>query len=188
MLSTSTKRWVIGLVALLIILLAILLAWFFRTHSSPKVAATVSTKTAPAVSATSSGTTTNIPAPVSSSAITLSAEAKLFIERYGSFSSQANDANLKDVLPLMTDALAGKTEAIINQTKTPSATFYGVSVRTVTVNVNAVDDTAGTAMVTVGAQLQETKGNAAPIVRYQTAVLTFKKIGADWKVDSVTWK
>lgn len=121
------------------------------------------------------------------SSATLQAQAKLFAERYGSFSTEANYQNLKDLMPVMTDAFAAQTAANIKNM--PVATeYYGVTTRVVAVKTDALDEAAGTATLTLGTQRQETKGTAAATVKYQNLVLMFKQVGTEWKISSAVWQ
>lgn len=118
----------------------------------------------------------------------IQADAKGFTERYGSFSTEAQYANLRDVMPMMTAAFAAETQRTI--ANAPAATeYYGVTTRAVSVTVSLLDETAGTATVTIGTQRQETKGSArTSTVRYQDLILTYQRVGTDWKVSSATWR
>lgn len=178
------KRWIALAVFLIVLVVAILLALFVRPGAktptpAPSVATAPSAPAAPPA----------VPAvpPVPPTATSVQMVSKLFAERYGSYSTEADFANLTDTLPLMTDAFAAKTRAVIQSSKIPTA-FYGVTTRAVTLSVSALDASAGTARVAVSTQRVETVGNAAPVTKYQTLNLTLLKVGADWKVDSATWK
>ena len=79
---------------------------------------------------------------------------KTFVTRYGSYSSEAECANLGDVLPLMTESFAATTQKMIDGCEAPEE-YYGVSTSIVTVSVDEKDETAGTAQVTVMTQREE---------------------------------
>lgn len=178
-----SKRFLALVVIFIVVIAAILLALFFRPRPSGAPAQVPVTQTTPSVA---------VPAPTPTqeqqaqkSAVALQAVAKLFTERYGSFSTEAQYANLTDVLPLMTESLAEQTRAVINAAK-PSVVFYGVSTRAVTVKVG--ERTATSATVTVSTQRVETKGTAAPATKYQDLILSLEKAGEDWKVAAATWR
>ncbi len=125
---------------------------------------------------------------VRTSASDVTSLSKTFVTRYGSFSNEANFANLQDVLPLMSESFAGKTQELINESEAPLE-YYGVSTSIVTVTVESKDDTAGTAQVTAMTQREEAVGSPQNItVKYQTIILTFVMEGGSWKVDSATWQ
>ena len=191
MMSPKTRRnLLVAILVLLLLLLAFLLWWFLR----PEPVAPVVTPPAP---------TTTLPATDTESAseireqreqeeradtASLQSASKTFAERYGSYSTEANFANLTDVLPLMTKAYATTTAAYIATAVSPK-TYYGVTTRVITVKVDAEDDTAGTAQVTLTTQREEAKGSVQSVtVKYQDLVLSFEKEGGEWKVSNAVWK
>ncbi|MDG1949683.1 MAG: hypothetical protein P8J32_02555 [bacterium] len=113
--------------------------------------------------------------------------SKTFVTRYGSYSNEANFANLSDVLPLMSDGFASETEGFIESAVAPEE-YYGVTTHIVTVKVEEEDDELGVATVRVSTQREEAIGSTQNVeVRYQDILLTFVKESASWKVDSATW-
>lgn len=120
----------------------------------------------------------------SSDVISLS---KTFVERYGSYSNEADFSNLEDVLPLMSSSFADETQKFIDET-TPSQNHYGISTQVITVNVESEDISGGTVRVLVNTQRQESIGSPQnSTVMYQEIELNFVKEGGVWKVDSATW-
>lgn len=114
--------------------------------------------------------------------------SKSFVTRYGSYSNEANFANLEDVLPLATVSFAADLQEIIDTGVIPEG-YYGISTSIVTVTVDEKDETTGTAQVTVMTQREEAIGSTQNVmVKYQEIVLTFVKEGDAWKVDSATWQ
>ena len=109
---------------------------------------------------------------------------KIFAERYGSFSSESNYANLRDLLPLMTDDLAGRTEEIM-ATPPPVTEPYGMTTRVLSTTVNALS--ANAASLVLSTQKEETKAGGQTLT-YPTLLLEFQKINSVWKVSSVTWQ
>lgn len=178
------KPILITILVLFIFLVAVLLALFVRPKASPTPEPQQPAVTAPVAPALTLSERQEQESRASSA--TLQAQAKMFAERYGSFSTEADYQNLKDLLPIMTDAFAAQTSAFI--LTVPKATeYYGVTTRVVAVKTDALDEAAGTASMTLGTQRQETKGTAAPTVKYQNLVLTFKKVGTEWKASSAVW-
>jgi Na+-transporting methylmalonyl-CoA/oxaloacetate decarboxylase gamma subunit len=113
--------------------------------------------------------------------------SKTFVTRYGSYSNEADFANLVDVLPLMSESFAAETEAFIEDAVSPEE-YYGVTTHTVTVTVEEEDDALGVATVRVSTQREEAIGSPQNVeVRYQDILLTFVKESASWRVDSATW-
>jgi flagellar basal body-associated protein FliL len=113
--------------------------------------------------------------------------SKTFVTRYGSYSNEADFANLVDVLPLMSESFAAETEAFIEESVSPEE-YYGVTTHIVTLTVEEEDDALGVATVRVSTQREEAIGSPQNVeVRYQDILLTFVKESASWKVDSAQW-
>jgi hypothetical protein len=122
---------------------------------------------------------------VSADVVSLS---KTFVERYGSYSDEANFANLTDVLVLMSDDFARETQNFINKTA-PLSEFYSINTAVITVNVDSQDDATGVAQVTIMTQREEALESPQDIdVRFQEIVLTFVMEDGSWKVDSANWQ
>lgn len=114
--------------------------------------------------------------------------AKIFTERFGSFSNEANFQNVRDVLPLMTNSFRAATEKSL-ATKTAPTGFYGITTRVITVSVVSQDETKGTAKIDLSTQRVEENGSAQKTTtKYQDIELTFLKESGVWKVDSATWR
>ncbi len=178
------KPILLAVLVIFILLVAFLLALFLRPKNTPRPAPQEQVTQPVAPEPTLSERQEQ---ESRASSATLQAQAKLFAERYGSFSTEANYQNLKDLLPVMTATFAAQTETSI-RTAPPSTEYYGVTTRVVSVKTDALDEAAGTASLTVSTQRQETKGNAAPTVKYQNLALTFQKIGTEWKISSAVWE
>lgn len=118
----------------------------------------------------------------------LQSASKTFAERYGSYSTEAEFANLTDVLPLMSAAFAAETRAFVAGA-TPAAEYYGVTSRVVSLEVVSSDEAAGAASVRVTMQREEAKGSVQNVsVRYQALLLGFVMEGGAWKVSSAAWE
>jgi len=109
--------------------------------------------------------------------------AKIFIERYGSYSSDNPGQNILDVKDLASDDLWAKIGSRINTTVSGGA-FYGITTQVISAQLTEwAADTATVAMSTMRA---ENKNNVISN-RQQDAVVVMTKIGEDWKVKSFTW-
>ncbi len=109
--------------------------------------------------------------------------AKIFIERYGSYSTDSNFQNVSEVQALVTPALWER----IKPKTTPAATaaFVGVTTEVVTMDMNSFQADAK-AEVVLTAIRAETKGGQE--TRTQgTATVTMVKVGTNWLVDSFVW-
>lgn len=114
--------------------------------------------------------------------------SKSFVERYGSYSNEADFANLGDVLPLVSAPFSAELQNIIDTGVVPDE-YYGVTTSIVTVKVQEEDEAAGTATAAITTQREEAVGSPQNItVKYQDIVLTFVMEDTVWKVDSATWQ
>ena len=187
--TRKTRLFIVGAMVIVILLIPVILFFLLRPRN---VVQTESQQSIPTAQIQPSAPTTN--------KIQLDPEqnerndsagvttiAKMFTERYGSYSNEANFENLRDVLPLMTDAFATRTNDFIASAKSPDV-FYGVSSRVVTVKVEHMDDETGTATILVNTQREEAQGSTQQTaVSYQEIRLELVKEGGIWKVDSAIW-
>lgn len=193
MMSPKTRRnLLVAILVLLALLIAFLLWFFLKPKPKPVVIQPPVVVEKPLPTASTKPTVTQEKAKqeqaVRTASASLQSASKTFAERYGSYSTEANFANLTDVLPLMTKAYATTTAAYIATAVSPK-TYYGVTTRVITVKVDAEDDTAGTAQVTLTTQREEAKGSVQSVtVKYQDLVLSFEKEGGEWKVSNAVWK
>lgn len=113
--------------------------------------------------------------------------AKMFVERYGSYSNEAEFQNLRDVLPLMTDTFAEKTRVFIEGAEVPE-TFYGVTTRVLIVQVERMDEAAGKATFKINTQQERSEGSAQNVsVNYQEIRVELNREAGVWKVSSAVW-
>jgi len=192
---TRRKRLIIVLLILLILLLLVIWLLFVLFSKPPSVQTPVTT-----IPAVVEEPTILTPRPtisdqeleteretrtVSADVVSLS---KSFVTRYGSYSNEANFANLTDVLPLMSSSFAQQTREFIETAEMPQ-TYYGVSTTVITVKVDEKDETAGTAKVTITTQREEAIGSPQNTsVKFQDIIITFVMEDGSWKVDSATWQ
>lgn len=110
--------------------------------------------------------------------------AKIFAERYGSYSSDGNSQNVRDVETLVTLSLWTKISAKINTPQTAQS-FYGITTRVITADLTKWSDS--NAEVSLKTVRTETKsGNTAN--RYQNATVNLVKTGGTWLVDKFVWQ
>lgn len=113
--------------------------------------------------------------------------SKTFVERYGSYSNEANFENLKDVILMMAPEFAEYTQNIIDTSKSPDE-YYGITTRVITVNVEELDEVAGSAVVVLNTQREESKVSVSNTsVWYQKIRIEFLKMSGVWKVVSASW-
>jgi hypothetical protein len=120
--------------------------------------------------------------------VSLESTAKIFAERYGSYSRESEFANVRDVLSLMSASFAAQAEAAMDR-EASSDGYYGVTTRILNLTVTAMDEEKGMAEVRVNTQRAEARESAQhSTVSYQTLALAFVKEHGVWKVDGVTWE
>jgi len=110
--------------------------------------------------------------------------AKIFIERYGSYSTDSNFQNIKDVQSLVMPALWAKISTKIGS-KLDAQNFVGVT----TIAVSAVVDEmqSDSATVSIMATQTEDKNGARSTVQKNVTVYLVKS-GSNWLVDKFEWK
>jgi len=110
--------------------------------------------------------------------------AKIFVERYGSYSTDDSSQNIKDVQSLVTVSLWTKISAKINAPQTAQS-FYGITTKVITDDLTKwSDSSAEVALKTVRAETKS--GKTANI--YQNATVTLVKTGGTWLVDKFSWQ
>ncbi|MFH0928427.1 MAG: hypothetical protein V1821_03060 [bacterium] len=183
--TSRTKKAAIIILILFIIGLVVL--WLFwrqtpQVAEEPEVTAPVETL-AEEVIETSTAPVTPL-APVDALSRNLIRFSMQFAERYGSFSSESNFQNLRDLEPVMTPGLNSYVESYIATAEAP-AEFYGVTTRAATSEIITQTDTA--AYLEVLTQRTETKGTAAARTYNQTLQIWVVKQGENWKADKAEW-
>lgn len=184
----------IGLaVAVLIFFLAFLIYWKMQNTpvaDVPAVAAPAAITTAkdkPKTPSTSS-TTAQTPAAVAvheTSAITV---ARTFVERLGSYSSEADAANIEDIIPMATASFQKKLEALVKEVRSNTdSSYYSIStlVMTAPKTVSASATETVLSMTTQRIETIDTPGNSTK--KYQNITVTLVKSGTTWLVDGYTW-
>ncbi|MDQ5952318.1 MAG: hypothetical protein QG626_445 [Patescibacteria group bacterium] len=128
-----------------------------------------------------------VPAPGVVSAGTV---ARTFIERFGSYSSETDFANVDDVMKLATPTYQSELDTLVNGYRRQfdaEAGYTGVSTQVISMKTVTETDAATTFLVTT--QREEavgTPGNTT--LRYQDAEVNLIKSGDSWLVNDLTWK
>ncbi len=169
----------------LLILLVVFLIWLFlrqpREVEQPTEEQTIATDELPPVNPA------DIPQQSTVAAITVS---RTFIERFGSYSSQSDFANIDDVLSLATERFQTELQGLVTQYRAATSSddeYTGVS--TYVISTKTVSETAQGMMLAVTTQRREsvgTPGNST--LRYQDVEIVLVKNGDSWLVDGLTWK
>ena len=120
----------------------------------------------------------------------LKAVAMTFAERYGSYSNQGNFSNLADLNSIMTvrmKALADNYK--ISQQSKNVDSYYGITTKSLSVDILSLEENLGRASVTVTTQRHEALGSTInPRPFYQDIKIQLTKTGDIWKVDFVEWQ
>lgn len=115
---------------------------------------------------------------------------RTFIERFGSYSSESNFANVDDILSLATPEYRTELEALVagyRRNFDATAGYSGVS--TVVITLKATAETETTATFAVTTQREEAVGNPGnTTLRYQDAEVSLVKAGDNWLVNDLVWK
>lgn len=127
-------------------------------------------------------------APISDEA-RVTALAKSFTERYGSFSNQNENENLVRLLVYMTAKLQAKTQEFITaqQVKNENTdVYYGVT--TDAVSTRFEEFTSEKAIVFVSTRRRASKEGEAAVVSSQAGRIVLVKINGEWFVDKFDWQ
>jgi hypothetical protein len=134
----------------------------------------------PSTSAVSGGQVTLTPEQIADQS--LEQLAKIFVERYGTYSSDNNFQNIKEVQDMVTPALW----ALIKPTDVKrSGGFVGVTTQAITSEF--VKKNAGEVIVKVKTVRIEEKNNKISNLQ-QSGVVTLIKQGSGWLIDKIVWE
>lgn len=185
-------------IALAVLLILLLLGFFmwWRMQKTEEVATTATTTSH--ISGSNSTTSTSSSTGSSTTETTTTAVvketspntvARTFVERIGSYSSEADAANIEDILPMATASFQKQLEQLAKESRAAEdGSYYGVSTVVLTAP-KTVSSTATQIVLSMTTQREETidePGNTS--VRYQDITITLVKSGTTWLVDGYTWK
>ncbi len=183
------------------------LVWyFFFRNTAPAPTVTTNTNTAIVVNqgvpvTTAAPTTnTNTAAPVANTNTTkLSTNdaaaalrvARVFIERYGTYSNRNNFENITNVQPFMTSGFQRESDAYIakNATANKKETdpFYGITTTVLSLKADKYTEQKA-AQVRVSTQRSETKGDTEQKTFTQDVLVNMVYSDGSWKVDQIAWQ
>ncbi len=109
--------------------------------------------------------------------------AKVFVERYGTYSSDNNFQNIREVETFVTPALWSKISAPMNG-KTTTQSFVGMTTKVISTDLTKWSDTKAT--VELKTTRTEEK-NGVITTRYQNVTVDMVKTGGVWLVDKLVW-
>lgn len=114
--------------------------------------------------------------------------ARTFVERLGSYSSEADAANIEDILSMATPSFQKQLETLIKDTRASSSSaYYGISTVVIT-TPKTISSSSTQTVLSMTTQREETidvPGNTS--VRYQSITVTLVKSGTTWLVDGYVW-
>jgi hypothetical protein len=109
--------------------------------------------------------------------------AKVFVERYGTYSSDNDFQNIKEVETFVTVALWSKISAPMNS-KTTTQGFVGMTTKVISMDLVAWSGTIAT--VELKTTRTEEK-NGAVSTRYQNATVEMVKENTVWLINKISW-
>jgi hypothetical protein len=110
--------------------------------------------------------------------------ARNFAERFSSFSTDSNFANLEEVKIFSSPKMIEELDRIINSNQ-QGQEFYGVSSKVLKIDL---EEGQNTAKAKVSLQRQESKPGKENFVFYQNLELFLIKSGDNWLVDEAKWQ
>lgn len=113
--------------------------------------------------------------------------ARLFVERYGSYSNNSNFQNVVNVMVFTTPELRAEFDAYIKTQNVDTSQSYSITTRALSPSI--VDFTENeSAIVRVVANRTEKKGVEPANTFSQTAVLYMEFYEGAWKVANIVWE
>lgn len=116
----------------------------------------------------------------------ITAAARSFTERYGSYSTDTNFENIERSRYLMTEAMSKQADKVIQPGQSDNA-FSSVTSAVTSVTFTDFSDGSTGATVEVAVRQKTVIGQTDPTYRNVRARLTLKKIDTSWKIDSFRW-
>ncbi len=115
--------------------------------------------------------------------------ARIFAERYGTFSNRNNFENITNLEPFMSADLKQKQAKFIdkNQNSGIEEDFYGITTTVASMELTHYVE-SDTAIAFLQSRRVETKSDQDPVVFTQNVELTFVREDDSWKVNSLEWK
>jgi len=108
--------------------------------------------------------------------------ARIFVERFGSYSNQNDNQHIADAMVMATDRMAAWLET---QTLAPGVVYSGVITKVVASSVTKRE--TDRVEVTIDVQ-QVSEGEGAGGVTDKSGRVELLKVGNEWKVDGLYWE
>lgn len=118
--------------------------------------------------------------------------ASVFTANYGSYSNQTSLSNFDDFYSYMSDTMKKWIESTYKKeimAEHPKDVYYAIETKVLKIQVNKLDDTAGTAELLINTQRQEFKESPDNFnVFKQDLLLNLVKVDDNWIIDSAYWQ
>ncbi len=108
--------------------------------------------------------------------------AKVFVERFNSYSTDSNWQNVREIESLVTQTLWKRLSSRIGSSQTGN--FVGVTTNVLTSVISNWQDTKAAVAVQV---VKTTDTNGTQTREHQNGTINLVKIGKNWLVDSFVW-
>ena len=121
----------------------------------------------------------------------LSKRARVFVERFGSYSNQSDYGNFKDLELYMTKSFAAWSSSYVDKLRENAPnyqSYYGISTVAIQTELKSFDDNLGVAEIDVLTERTETTSGLDQDKYRQKISLKFLKVGRDWLVDAAYWE
>ncbi len=200
--SLRTRIFIlISLTVLIILGISLLLVWGFRKKAPATTAINQNLPTAQQTTSISSGGAIEpiVNAPAPALPINLTSEdvekntakqlAKVFIERYGTYSTDNGSENVKEIKSLVTSALwttlsARMNNIGVNENQAPTGVFYGISTQVFNMELNNWTGSSAT----IAMQLARTEEkDGIRTVKHQNAEVNMVKQNEKWLAQNFKW-
>lgn len=186
---------IISLIVLIILAISIALVVMSKKKQAAAVVDTTPTTTAAQIDSTNFSAQITTPAtvvpagtavkqPTTEETMKNAAKqlARIFVERYGSYSSDAAGDNIRSIEPLVTKDLWAVLSQRLNVKY--NGDFIGVTTKVIAVNVTEFSSTK--AIVEMNSQRSTTKGTTTTDST-QASTVKLIKSGDNWLVDDIKW-
>ncbi len=108
--------------------------------------------------------------------------ARLFVERFASYSNQNDNVHIENVLPMVTETMAAWVKT---QQTEPSEVYEGLVTTVVASTVSSYSSTGAEVRVDVQQAVDDTGEKRT---EYKTGRVVLVKVGSEWKVDALYWE
>lgn len=122
-----------------------------------------------------------IPSDVDPDELLAKQVARIFVERFTTYSNQNDNAHIADALELSTESMQ---QWIKTQTLNNSNEYQGVTTRVLSNSVTSIDDV--NAVIEIAAQ-QEQRSATESVIVQKTGRVELTKIGETWLVQGLFW-